>query len=503
VNGANISNATVEIDSPQDNFATTSLTGQYKTGQAIAGTFDVTFSAVGFISKTVSVTLENGMLTIRDVELDPILSVAGETVEAVTGMAVPNAQVVFANAQNTFTITSGPDGTFDLSGILPGIYNIIAGAWGYDYGQLPNVDLSAGTSPIIIELAPLDGYKDDFVLDYGWTATNTASTGLWERGEPVGTNYNGAASNPDLDVPNDLGDQCYVTGNGGGGAGDFDVDNGTVILTSPTMNLAGFSQPILSYARWFFNDGGSGTPNDNLIVRITNGTDVVVLETISQSSSTWNNSPEFDLASLITLTDNMQVIFEAGDYDPGHLVEAAVDAFLVRENCLSPAVDFTFSTQDLEVSFTNNSTGGTAVEWDFGDNSTSNEENPVHTYASPGEYEVTLSITNDCGLSVATQTIVISASGTTGLDAKAYSLEAAPNPFNGQVSIRYQLKDAFGDASLQVYDVLGKQVANAVLAQKSGVVDFGPEFQSGGVYFLRLVVDGQSGKAVRIVKLSE
>lgn len=31
--------------------------------------------------------------------------------------------------------------------------------------------------------------------------------------------------------------------------------------------------------------------------------------------------------------------------------------------------------------------------WDFGDGNTSNEPNPLHTYASPGEYTVSLTIT--------------------------------------------------------------------------------------------------------------
>ncbi|AYA36008.1 PKD domain-containing protein [Hymenobacter oligotrophus] len=34
--------------------------------------------------------------------------------------------------------------------------------------------------------------------------------------------------------------------------------------------------------------------------------------------------------------------------------------------------------------------------WDFGDGTKSNQQNPVHTYATPGDYTVTLRITNDC-----------------------------------------------------------------------------------------------------------
>ncbi|UYZ59697.1 T9SS type B sorting domain-containing protein [Hymenobacter latericus] len=34
--------------------------------------------------------------------------------------------------------------------------------------------------------------------------------------------------------------------------------------------------------------------------------------------------------------------------------------------------------------------------WDFGDGTKSNQQNPVHTYATPGDYTVTLRITNEC-----------------------------------------------------------------------------------------------------------
>ena len=48
----------------------------------------------------------------------------------------------------------------------------------------------------------------------------------------------------------------------------------------------------------------------------------------------------------------------------------------------------------LEVSFTNQSTGG-VIDWlwDFGDGQTSTEPNPIHTYQNPGFYTVSLTVT--------------------------------------------------------------------------------------------------------------
>ena len=67
---------------------------------------------------------------------------------------------------------------------------------------------------------------------------------------------------------------------------------------------------------------------------------------------------------------------------------------------LSTVPDFTFAVNDLEVTFTDNSLFAVSRLWDFGDGSpTSTELNPVHTYATEGTFDVTLTTTNDAGTS--------------------------------------------------------------------------------------------------------
>lgn len=59
----------------------------------------------------------------------------------------------------------------------------------------------------------------------------------------------------------------------------------------------------------------------------------------------------------------------------------------------------------LVVSFTDNSTSQdpiTSWSWNFGDGSTSTQQNPTHTYSNPGTYSVTLTATNNCGNSATT-----------------------------------------------------------------------------------------------------
>ena len=72
-----------------------------------------------------------------------------------------------------------------------------------------------------------------------------------------------------------------------------------------------------------------------------------------------------------------------------------------------PTPEFSSTVTDLEVSFTNLSVNADSYAWDFGDNNTSNEENPIHIYNESGNYIVTLTTTNNCGSNTVTQEISI------------------------------------------------------------------------------------------------
>lgn len=68
---------------------------------------------------------------------------------------------------------------------------------------------------------------------------------------------------------------------------------------------------------------------------------------------------------------------------------------------------FTVGLENAPLQFTNSSSNATSYSWNFGDGNISTEENPVHTFAAPGTYTVTLTATNDAGNRAATKTILI------------------------------------------------------------------------------------------------
>ena len=71
-------------------------------------------------------------------------------------------------------------------------------------------------------------------------------------------------------------------------------------------------------------------------------------------------------------------------------------------------------TAPVTIRFINNSSGADTYLWDFGDGSTSADENPEHEYAVFGEYQVTLTATksNACSTSVSLGDLVITVDNT-------------------------------------------------------------------------------------------
>lgn len=67
---------------------------------------------------------------------------------------------------------------------------------------------------------------------------------------------------------------------------------------------------------------------------------------------------------------------------------------------------FTSSADGLTLTFVNASTNATDFAWDFGDGSTSTDENPMHTYADAGSYQVTLTASNSANSAEVTNTAI-------------------------------------------------------------------------------------------------
>lgn len=78
------------------------------------------------------------------------------------------------------------------------------------------------------------------------------------------------------------------------------------------------------------------------------------------------------------------------------MVAIAISSCSKESNTPLGVAAFEMSASQLfleqEISFTNASQFANYFRWDFGDGSSSDEKNPVHRYAVPGEYKVKLTI---------------------------------------------------------------------------------------------------------------
>ena len=73
-----------------------------------------------------------------------------------------------------------------------------------------------------------------------------------------------------------------------------------------------------------------------------------------------------------------------------------------------PFADFTYNSIGLDVDFSNLSIDGLTYAWTFGDGMNSVLKNPIHSYASAGQYSVRLITTNYCGTDTAIYNVTVS-----------------------------------------------------------------------------------------------
>lgn len=331
---AALNDVRVEFSTDVTNLNRTDASGQYRTGHHQSGAVTVRFSKEGYERGYAEVNLIPGQVVMLDIALQPATPISvlqGVTISELDGGIVPGTQIYIENDLYSYEAVADANGLFSLENIFADTYQIYSGKWGYLQG--PQETIIDGNSAVEVVLSK--GYQDDFFFELNWDTLSEATTsaGFWERGQPLGTRYQGRQSHPDQDIKLDLGFSCYSTGNGGGGATTDDIDNGDVWLISPEMDLSDYDQPVLKHYLWFFNFGGTPPQDDFFKVWVTNGQDTVLVEELNTpAQSVWRDRSAINLKDYITITNTMKVIYHSGDQPgSGHVVEAAVDAFLIED----------------------------------------------------------------------------------------------------------------------------------------------------------------------------
>jgi PKD repeat protein len=106
---------------------------------------------------------------------------------------------------------------------------------------------------------------------------------------------------------------------------------------------------------------------------------------------------------------------------------------------------------DLTVNFYNTTTGAETFFWNFGDGGYSFDEDPVYTYPYAGDWEVTLTVTNDCGADISDAPVTIAVSIDSETDTESIAL--SPNPAIDHITVELNSGEV---AILLIYNMLGE-----------------------------------------------
>lgn len=154
---------------------------------------------------------------------------------------------------------------------------------------------------------------------------------------------------------------------------------------------------------------------------------------------------------------------------------------------INPAeADFNETIIDGEVNFTNTSADYDSLVWDFGDSTTSNEDNPVHSYTESGEYTITLTVTKCDQTDMKTKTINVEV-----LDTKLFkgvNLSVYPNPVKNELTLDFG--KSFQSIRCTLIDVTGRTLLQKKYTNETmATLDFSGFPQ--GIYFVKLATEGQ------------
>ena len=311
--------------------------GQFKAGVAESGNYSLQFSRYGYETLTLTditfTEAETVFLTVEMTPLDPFTLVVKVTDET-SGVNLTNAFVEVWHSQGNYTDLTDAGGLATFNGLFNDTFNIYAASWGNLPAYQPDwaFDNANTNANVLLE----SGYYDDFYTDLGWTVNSVGANveGEWVRAVPIASFVGDNLSNPDTDVAGDTGGFCFFTGNGFGlNPEDNALRTGNTTLYSPPINLSNYTNPYISFYRWFsaFNSQNNA---DSLSFYLSNGTETVLLQTITPDDlfqRQWQLET-FRVNDFIALTSSMQFMVTAMAGTDGVILETGIDLFQITED---------------------------------------------------------------------------------------------------------------------------------------------------------------------------
>ena len=409
-----------------------------------AGTYNVTYSAPGYVSQTISVNVTDYSKTIQDVVLVAIT-------------ANPTTSDVVICEDETANLTASGIGTLN---------------W-YDT-ENSSTPIATGSPFTTPNLTSTRSYFVEQVISKG----NVGSTNINTNGSALGGNGR------------------YLI---------FDCTE-SVVLEQVTINpaqigemeveLQDASGNVLDSKVIRFTTTGIQTIDLDFLIPIANNLRLVA-KTISSGTNLWRNNTGVSYPytnGSISIKDSSAgtaFYYYFFDWKIGSIKSAREEVVVT----VNPKANANFSfvvnpTDNGEVTFTNTSTDATSYSWDFGDGvGSSTDTDPVYTFGATGIYNVELTSNNvNCGDDV----IIIPVDVTVNtlnipeielLDAKLY-----PNPFNNSITITFSNQTSSHNYDIRIYDISGRLVIekNKINTQNNNIRINNLNTLSNGTYFIKV-----------------
>ncbi|GAB4254863.1 MAG: hypothetical protein Kow0079_11440 [Vicingaceae bacterium] len=215
----------------------------------------------------------------------------------------------------------------------------------------------------------------------------------------------------------------------------------------------------------------------------------------------WYNGSYFDLAPGTTHNNNSlycfgndTIVFYAYDVDDNWNNEALCfdsAVYIVSVASLTANIGFTYSTAGNAIQFNDTTTGTIQWYWDFGDGSNSTSQNPLHTYAGNGIYNVCLTAWTPCDSNTVCQTITITGIENVTMDNQ---LKIYPNPANKFLHIENLPLNAI----ITLYNLTGEKVFSTKAVENTKTIPLNK--LSSGIYVIEINNDNYIHKEKLIIQ---
>jgi subtilisin family serine protease/subtilisin-like proprotein convertase family protein len=335
--------------------------------------------------------------TLSIAEVKAILMDSGESLPDLAGTTVSGKRLNALSALEA----ADPDPGFSLD-ISPLAQEVIAGddaVYTVDVGSLAEWDdevlLSASTSPALdLTLSASSAFPGDSVSVTVETDSETpyGEYDITVSGSDAATGeITGEVQAVLMVLPESLVDLPYQN-NTPVDIPDNDAEGITSVINVPEEGLVFGTEVGVDITHTYIGD---------LIVSLTSpeGTEVFVHNMAGGGTDDLVESWDLDAFNgesmtgdwTLSVSDNLGA--DTGTLNSWNLVLTVADEGDVEPG--APEADFEYSVDGMMVDFTDTSEADNDIvsyDWDFGDGAGSSDQNPQHTYAAEGTYQVTLTV---------------------------------------------------------------------------------------------------------------